>query len=194
MAKFHVGDKVKFVAYTNGEMCDAVDWVRESIDKKILTIAEIVNPYNAGVTYLMKELPYAYSESWLELIEKPVQKPKFKIGDIVVKNPEMEKLLGMNKDPIKITNVLEVYNSRTEEFSYRYILDNCVVEYDEDYLKLADKDDILVQSLKICSTERASCDGCHYKDISDGCNKLEKDAAECIERLKAKIKELEKNG
>ena len=45
----------------------------------------------------------------------------------------------------------------------------------------ADKDDILVQSLKICSKDNGSCDGCYYKDISDYCNKLEKNAADRIE-------------
>lgn len=191
MAKFHVGDKVKFVIPR--DMDSLPEWVQESANKRILTIANIVRPNSIDVTYFMEELPYAYSERWIELTEKPIQKPKFKIGDIVVKNTEMAKLLMANKDPVKITDVLEVYNSRTKEFNYRYLLENNIYEYDEDDLKLADKDDILVQALKICSTERASCDGCYYQEISDGCNKLERDAADCIERLKAKIKELEKN-
>ena len=192
MAKFHVGDKVKFVM--PHDMDSLPEWVQESANKRILTIANIVRPNSIDVTYFMEELPYAYSERWIELIEKPVQKPKFKIGDIVVRDNAIARCLGTYNIPAKITDVLEVYNSRAKEFSYRYLLENNIYEYDEDDLKLADKDDILVQSLKICSSERASCDGCHYKDISDGCNKLEKDAAECIERLKAKIKELEKNG
>lgn len=192
MAKFHVGDKVKFVIPR--DMDSLPEWAQESVNKKILTIANIVRPNSIDVTYFMEEMPYAYSERWIELIEKPVQKPKFKIGDIVVLNTEMARLLGMNKNPIKITDVLEIYNTRTKDFKYRYILENRVFEYNEDELKLADKDDILVQSLKICSTEGVGCEGCYYQDIPDGCDKLERDAADCIERLKAKIKELEKNG
>lgn len=192
MAKFHVGDKVKFVIPR--DMDSLPEWVQESANKKILTIANIVRPNSIDVTYFMEELPYAYSERWIELIEKPIQKPKFKIGGIVVRDNAIARCLGTYNIPAKITDILEVYNSRTKEFSYRYLLENNIYEYDEDELKLADKDDILVQSLKICSKDNGSCEGCHYKDISDGCNKLEKDAAECIERLKAKIKELEKNG
>lgn len=191
MAKFHVGDKVKFVIHD--ALNSKTTWVQESMNTKTLTISEVFYDGCGETSYLVYELPYTYSEKWLKSIENITHKPKFKIGDLVVKNTEMAKLLGANKDPIKITNVLEVHSYGTEEVSYRYVLENHIFEFDEDELKLADKDDILVQSLKICSTERASCDGCYYKDISDGCNKLEKDAAECIERLKAKIKELEKN-
>lgn len=190
MAKFKVGDKVKFVIHDS--LNPKSKWVRESMSTKSLTISEVLyNMYD--VTYLVRELPYGYSEYWLEPIKEVAQKPKFKIGDIVVNNTEIARLLGTNKNPIKITDVFEIYNTRTKEFKYRYILENHVVEYDEDDLKLADKDDILVQSLKICSMEKAGCEGCYYQDIPDGCNKLERDAAKCIERLKAKIEELEKN-
>jgi hypothetical protein len=190
MAKFKVGDKVKFVIPHDMDFLPA--WVQESANKKILTIAKIVINRN-DVTYFMEELPYAYSERWIEFIEKPVQKPKFKIGDIVVKDNVTTRFLGTNTIPAKITDILEIHSHGTEEVRYRYLLENHIAEYDEGELKLADKDDILVQSLKICSKDNGSCEGCHYQDISDGCNKLEKDAADCIERLKAKIKELEKN-
>lgn len=191
MAKFKVGDQVRFVMYC--KMDPIPKWVQESINTKPLTISEVCHNGD-DITYFVCELPYGYSEDWFEPIEEVAKKPKFKIGDIVVKNTEMARLLWTNKDPIKITEVLEVYNTRTKEFRYRYILENCIVEYDEDDLELADKDNILVQALKICSNGKIGCKGCYYQSISDGCNKLERDAADCIERLKAKIKELEKNG
>ena len=59
MAKFHVGDKVKFVMYRKMDPVPA--WVQKSMNTKLLTISEVcVN--DDDVSYFVNEFPYVYAE------------------------------------------------------------------------------------------------------------------------------------